>query len=154
MGGLLVEFPARSRIAFESGALVGERGTKMKVSHQFFGSANGDIRMIYLDVPAVALVEVANAPVSRVQLVLGSTVGIRLDARTRVTAQGQTQDQPITVGIPRLDVGLTVGGRVEPGHALFDVRYTHGLRNMAEGPDAQGENVKHRVVSMMAGWRF
>ena len=95
---------------------------------------------------------VARSGSTVLQLLAGATIGARLHARSQVSFGGQTEDQSFTSDVAPVDVGLTVGARVDAGHALFMAQYLHGLIDTTKG-DAP-EAVRHRVFSVMAGWRF
>jgi hypothetical protein len=139
-------------MAFDTGALVSARGATMTATAPGFGTADGDFRMIYLDIPALVRARVARFGDSRVHLLAGATVGAKLHARVRASFRGQTMTQAFTSDLPAVDVGLTAGGRVDIGRAVVVISYTHGLTDTAKG-DAP-EPIRHRVLSMMAGWRF
>jgi hypothetical protein len=154
VGGVLVGVPMGRSAAFETGALLSVRGASMKVTVEGFGTATGAFRMIYLDVPALARLRVVTTPHGPLSLLAGPTIGFRLHARSSASFMGETMTQTFTDGVTAVDVGLTVGGRLEFGRGLADVRYTHGLRNAATETGPDGEAIKHRGVSFMAGWRF
>ena len=151
-GGLLVEVPVSRHVTFDTGALLSARGSGLKVTVTGLGTLDGDLRMLYLDVPAQVRLPVARSGSTVLNLLAGATIGARLHARSHVSFAGQSQDESFTSDVAPVDVGLTVGGRVDVGHALFIAQYVHGLIDTAKG-DAP-EPVRHRVFSVMAGWRF
>jgi hypothetical protein len=67
----------------------------------------------------------------------------------KATVAGASQTFDFSDEIPATDFGLTFAGRVERGKVLGEVRYTHGLQDLADG----GE-IRNRVISFLAGWRF
>ena len=152
VGGLLVEVPAAPAVSVDTGVLFSQRGVTMTGSVPGAGSAEADMRITYLDCPAHLRVGVAGAGRTRVSLVGGPTIGVKLDARGRVEAVGQTAEQDFTSELPALDFGLAIGGRVDAGRALIVVSYLHGLTDTTKGESP--EAVKHRVWSVVAGWRF
>ena len=152
IGGLLVEVPLSPKVTFDTGALLSTRGSGLKVTVTGIGTLEGDLRMLYLDVPAQVRLPVARSGSTVLHVLAGATIGARLHARSHVSFAGQTQDESFTSDVAPVDFGLTVGGRVDVGHALFIAQYVHGLIDTTEG-DAP-EAVRHRVFSVMAGWRF
>jgi hypothetical protein len=150
--GVVAGIPAGRTVTFDTGAMLSQRGMAMTATHPLFGSARGSLRMTYLDVPAHIRARIADLGRCGISLFGGPTLGIRLDARTRVEAVGQTQEMEFTNELPALDLGLAVGGRLDVGRALVIVSYLHGLTDTTKG-DAP-EAVKHRVWSVLAGVRF
>ncbi len=153
IGGVLADIPMAPDLAFETGGLLSVKGVTERLTFEGVG-AKADVRMTYLDVPALIRYEVAPSASHTLSVLAGVTTGLRLSARVRVTADGMSETLTITSEVPTFDFGLTVGGRVDIGQGFGDVRYTHGLRNLASEPGPGGETVKHRVISFMAGWRF
>jgi len=156
IGGVLVDLPVNNTIAFETGGLISIKGLTTTATILDLGTAEVDIRMVYLDVPAHVRVGVAKSNALTGFLIAGPTLGFRLSADARATALSISQTESIKDGVEAFDVGLTIGGRVEYKRISGDVRYTWGLINTATGPDGiePAESVKHRVLSFMAGWRF
>lgn len=152
IGGFLAGLPMTPSVTFETGALVSVRGAMVEATVPGLGTAKVDIRMIYLDIPALARLPVAGYGDRRVSVLAGATIGAKLHARARSSSLGQQFDMTFTDELPAIDVGLTVGARADVGRALVVISYTHGLTDTAKGEEA--EPIKHRVLSMMAGWRF
>ena len=151
---MLVGVPVRDGLAFETGALISVKGASIKLSVPGFGSASGHLRMTYLDVPALGRFRVASTSRGPVSLLAGATASVRIQATEKFSFMGESMSESFTDGVAVFDLGLTVGGRIEHGRALVDVRYTHGLLNADTETGPGGETIKHRVVSFMAGWRF
>ena len=154
VGGVLIGAPVASGIAFETGALISFKGASTKVTMPEFGTATGDLRFTYVDVPLAGRFRVAQMSRGPISVVAGATMSVKVDAEQSATFMGQTMSQGIDEGVSAFDIGLTVGGRVEIGHVIVDGRYTFGMLNVATESGPDGENIKHRVLSVMAGWRF
>jgi hypothetical protein len=152
IGGALIDLGRSSRVAFETGALVSGRGGTVDMTVPGFLSAKVVMRMIYLEIPALARVPVAVSGNSRVSLLAGATTAFRLHARARGTFNGETEDTTFTDDVAAVDFGLTFGGRADFGRALVQAVYTFGLTDAAHG-DGPGP-VRHRVFSGMVGWKF
>jgi hypothetical protein len=116
------------------------------------GAVEADLRVLYLDLPLHARLPVIRTRTSVVHVLAGGTIGARLQARSHASFEGQTFDESATDDLAPIDFGLTVGGRVDAGHALFIAQYLFGLTDTSRG-DAP-EPVRHRVFSVLAGWRF
>jgi len=152
LAGVVIDVPIATRLAFETGAFYSEKGSNVLATVPGLGTGEADLKMIYVDVPTLARVGLAGNERTRVYLIGGATMGFRVHARTRTEAPGEaTTTQDFTSEIPAFDIGLTIGGRVTVGRAMFDVRYLHGLLNLAEDDEVK---IKHSVVSFMAGWTF
>ena len=155
VGGVLLDVPLpAARVAIETGGLLSFKGFTMKASVMDLGSAKVTTKMTYLDVPALVRGDLVRSRSTVVQVLGGATLGLRLSASLRGTVEGVSQTESITSETSTVDLGLTVAGRVAFGRGLAEVRYTHGLLNVATeiGPD--DETIKHRVLSFMGGWRF
>jgi hypothetical protein len=150
-GGFFVATPLANRAAFETGALISAKGTGLDVTLAGLGSASGALQLTYLDVPALARLEVVRGSRGRFFVLLGPEINVNLDSRASFSEGGQSASEPLD-GFPRTDYSVVAAGRVERGRALFELRYEHGLRNLAD--DSAGVTVKNRTTSVLGGWRF
>jgi len=150
-GGFFVAFPAQGRVTLETGALLTVKGSSMDVTVPGVGTANGRIRATYLDLPFLARIEAMRWSNGRFYILTGPTVDVKVDAAISFSFQGQSESMAID-GFPRMDYGWAAGGRVAMRRWLFEVRYDHGLRNLAD--DGTGATVKNRAVTALAGWQF
>lgn len=151
-GGVLVDVGMSSRAGFTTGALYSERGSKLDADFLGFGVGTIDMRMIYLDVPLLARFTVAGTADRGFSVLAGGLAGFRMHARMKASALGQSASETFTDELPAVDFGVTVGGRADFGRASVTAYYTHGLTDLTEGlsPDP----IRHRVATIMAGWRF
>jgi hypothetical protein len=154
VGGVLVGVPTGDRLTFETGALLSVKGSSLEATLPGFGTMTGHFRMTYLDIPALAKFQAATTAQGPVSILAGVTAGFKLGARETLTFMGETISESISDGVSTVDLGLTIGARIQMGHALVDARYTHGLLNVASESGPTGETIKHRVFSFMGGWRF
>ncbi len=154
VGGVLLDIPVAAPLAIQTGGLLSFKGTTMKAAVMDLGTAEIDARMVYLDVPALARVGVAKSGSTSAYLLVGGTLGLRLSADVIGSSGGFSQSESITSETSAVDFGLTIGGRVDVGRGIIDVRYTHGLVNVAPETGPAGETIKHRAISFMGGWRF
>jgi hypothetical protein len=147
-GGFFVDAPVLSGLGLETGTLVSVKGAGLDISATGLGSASGAIRLVYLDVPFLARVQVAKWSGAGLYLLTGPTVDINLDAKVMVAGTSENLD-----GFPTMDYAWTAAGRVERDRLLFEVRYDHGLRNLT-GVDGTVASSKNRAVYFLAGLRF
>ena len=154
IAGVLMGVPAGDGITFETGGLISFKGASAAVTIPELGAATGDISIIYLDVPAIGRFRVARTARMTVAALAGVTMGFKLSAEQSASFMGETITMPIDEGMSSVDLGFTVGGRMEIGRAIVDGRYTFGLLNVANESGPAGETIKNRVLSLMAGWRF
>jgi hypothetical protein len=157
VGGVLIGVPASEVITFETGGLISYKGASMDVTVTIpeLGtvSADADISILYLDVPALGRFRVVRSSSTTVRALAGVTLGIKMSAEGTVSAMGTSESQPLD-GVSSFDLGLTFGGRVDIGKFLVDGRYTFGMLNLADDDAPSGEAVKNRTLSIMGGWRF
>ena len=151
-GGVLVDVTMTPRAGFTTGALYSERGAKMDADVLGFGVATIDFRMTYVDVPLFVRFNVAGSSDRGFSVLAGALAGIRMHARTKISALGQSESETFTDELPVLDFGVTIGGRADFGRGSVTAYYTHGLTDLTKGlsPDP----IKHRVATLLAGWRF
>lgn len=107
----------------------------------------------YLEVPIVARVTRGAAGARRVYGIGGGAVAVLLRARTRAAFGGATEEIDISEDVETLDWGVVVGGGVELGAMVIDLRYTHGLRDI-DADRSDQVKVRNRAASLTAGLRF
>jgi hypothetical protein len=86
--------------------------------------------------------------------VAGPAVGLLLGDTQKV--DGDTLEGDDKVEFSRGDIGLAIGAGVEGPRWVFDVRYTHGLRNFHDDdPDLTAiETIRNRAFTITAGWKI
>ena len=147
VGGAFVVLPVASRLAIEPGVFYSTQGAK--VSGEAFGGGSGTIKLNYLQVPVLVRAGVPLAPAVSLRLFGGPSFGFRQSAKVR--AEGMEED--IKEDVESFDAGVVFGAGLDVAHFLVDARYTLGLKNAGKDPQ-EGESVKNRVFSIMAGFRF
>ena len=149
--GLLVDVNAARRTGFTLGALYSQRGAKVDAEVLGFGVGTVDFNMEYLEFPLLARVGVGGEEIA-FSVLAGGMVGVPIRARTVFSSFGFDEDQSFTDALPDVDFGVTLGGRADFGRGSVTAWYTHGLTDLTEG--LSPEPVKHRVFTVLAGWRF
>jgi hypothetical protein len=151
VGGLLVDVDATRTAGFTLGALYSQRGAKMRAEVLGFGVGTVDFNMEYLEVPLLARVGVGGGETA-FSVLAGGMVGVPVRARAIFSSFGFDEDESFTDALPDIDFGVTIGGRADFGRGSVTAWYTHGLTDLSEG--FSPEPVKHRVFTVLAGWRF
>ena len=86
----------------------------MDVTVTGLGSASGALQLLYLDVPALARLEVVHGSRSRFHVLVGPEINLNLNSRVSFSQGGQSASQPID-NFPRTDYSLVTAGRFERG---------------------------------------
>jgi hypothetical protein len=153
IGGVLIDVPLMDRIAIETGGLLSIKGVTT-TAQVFDVRTELDLRMTYLDIPALVRVGLGTSESLSGFLLAGPTLSFHMSSSARVTTAGIGVSEGISDLINPVDLGLTIGGRVQVKRFIGDVRYTFGLLEAADAGDVLDETSKHRVLSFMGGWRF
>jgi hypothetical protein len=153
VGGVLVGFPLTTPIAIETGGLLSVKGGTT-ILDSLGVHTEIDLRMTYLDVPALVRVGVAKNQSVSGFLLAGPTVSFHLSSVGRLTTTGSSISDTINDLVKPVDLGLTIGGRLQFKRVIADVRYSFGLLNAADASQFTDAEAKHRVLSFMGGWRF
>jgi hypothetical protein len=157
VGGVLVDVPLSDILAVETGGLLSVKGVTFTAS--FAGvSSETDVRMAYLDVPGLIRVKLGQNESVKGFLLAGATLGFHLTSSGRTSTAGFSVTETLTDLLNPVDLGFSIGGRVQFGRIIGDVRYTFGLLSVLDTPADVDEfldaSSKHRVLSFMGGWRF
>jgi hypothetical protein len=80
-------------------------------------------------------------------------MGFKVSAKATAEFDGQNESEDIDEFVESFDFGIVFGAGFETGNFVLDGRYTWGLSNINKD-DTDPTNVKHRVISLMAGVRF
>ena len=157
VGGVLMDVPLTDILAIETGGLLSVKGVTFTAS--FAGvESETDVRMTYLDVPGLVRVKLGQNESVKGFLLAGATLGFHLTSSGRMSTAGLSVSETLSDLLNPVDLGLTVGGRVQFGRIIADVRYTFGLLSVLDTPADVDEfldaSSKHRVLSFMGGWRF
>jgi len=150
--GGFVDVPAGKALAIEVGGLFSQKGSSTLISIPGVVSGTSDTRIDYLDIPITANVGVAQFSWGKVHLLAGPSIGVKIDARSKATVEGESESVNISDELPSTDMGLVLGGRVEfKQGVLAEFRYTHGFTDLSDTTD---EPVRNRVYSFLIGYRF
>jgi hypothetical protein len=147
MGGAFAVIWADRAAAFQPEILFSSKG--VKVQEQGLTSI---AEITYLDVPL--LVRVAPQPRARTRLELlgGPYVSLKLGATVQQTSAGASQRFDVAQFVGRSDFGLVIGAGVRTGRSSIELRTTQGLHNINASPDPF--RARNRVFSLMYGVRL
>lgn len=141
-GGVFVGRDFTDRVGLQVEGLYSQRGTKARVS-----GIDLEARLDYIDVPVLARFGGSRANGSRVHVLTGPTLSLKVDSSAKVGSMALD----IGDNAKSVDVGWTVGAGVEVHRFVADARYTFGLVNVDKSGD---DTVKNRTISLMVGFRL
>ena len=137
VAGLFVDFASSRKVGLQLEGLISMKGAVLP-----FGPNDVEtFRVSYLEIPVLARFNLSNSSKAHPVLLVGPALGIRL----KVTSETIKSND-----ISRGDVGFSVGGGVEAGRGVLEVRYTRGLRNIVADGSA---TLKNRAIAVMVGVR-
>ena len=145
-GGVFVTLPLTDLVAFQPEALYVVRGATLAVGPRI--TLAYDFR--FLEMPLFFRFGRSDR---RLYFLTGPSVGFRLTAEARETVDGVIETRDFADQIKRVDVGVAVGAGATAGRFLVEGRWTEGLRDV-ESADVFGAAVRHRVLAVLAGFRF
>lgn len=114
---------------------------------------DGNVHSDWFEIPLLAKFHGERTRGARPFAMAGATVSFLVNAEQTLTALGKTEVEDIEDELTGADIGLTLGGGVDLlrdwGVFTIDVRYTLGLRNLADGDD-----VKLDTLAVSGGFIF
>lgn len=120
---------------------------------------DADMRISYLEIPILfrygSPVEAGKLRYGRaVKVFAGPSFAFKRNAEATGEFPGVSDGQDIDDAIAAFDFGFVIGAGIESRGIVFDGRYTRGLRNVNAQPRQDDANFKHRVFSIMVGFRL
>ena len=148
-GGFLV-WPANARVALQLEALYSQKGARFDEP-----GVEVHLNLNYFEVPILVRASTArNSSGVAFHAFGGPAFAFRTSAEGTASFEGESATQDIGEDVSKNDVGLVVGGGVEVGRFVFDVRQTWGLMNINKNQDEGDTTMKNRAFTVMAGVRF
>ena len=148
-GGAFVTLPLNDLVAFQPEALYVVKGTTL-VSDVGGPRTTLTFDARYLEIPLFFRFGRSS---QRLYFLTGPSVGFRLAAEAREVVDGVTETRDFSDQIKRVDVGISFGAGATFGRFVVEGRWTEGLRDIESG-DQFGTAVRHRVLAVLAGFRF
>ncbi|MCC6770625.1 MAG: PorT family protein [Gemmatimonadaceae bacterium] len=151
VGGLSILFPSEGFLAFQTEALLVNKGAKAST-----GDPEG-LRLSYVEVPLMARLTLNRGGTMHPHLYAGPYLGFEVDCSVKGTAAA-CDDIP-GVNTHSVDVGGLLGGGVDydvgPLVLTGGVRYSFGVSNVADFSfDAVDESARNGVYALYAGAAF
>jgi hypothetical protein len=148
VGGFVV-IPVAGRLSFAPEVLYSRKGGQVQVAPAPPNPTTVPMadRLDYLAVPLLARLSFGRRSTIRSFVVIGPEIAFLVNARQVPDAGGTAAD--LGNRTKSTDVGLAFGAGVEVKRFLVEVRSSLGFANIATPGD-----VKHNVLSVMAGVRF
>lgn len=136
-----------------------QRGYSVDLTVSGFGqevSANGTLKLDYIDVPVLARLDIPSAGVTP-HVFGGPTFGFNISAEEETEAAGETETEDVSDSINGTDFGLEVGAGLDfglgAGTATIDARYGLGLSDLPASDDTD-VSLQNRALMITAGFTF
>jgi hypothetical protein len=146
IAGVFATLPLADLVAFQPEALYVVKGATLVVGPR--STLTFDAR--YLEMPLFFRVGRSSR---RLYFLAGLSVGFRVAAEAREVVDGVTETRDFSDQIKRVDVGISFGAGATFGRLVVEGRWTEGLRDVESG-DSFSTDVRHRVLAVLAGFRF
>jgi hypothetical protein len=145
--GIFFGSPPEYGVALQPEILVSIKGTKDSATP----SLGGSYQLMYLDIPVLFRVFPVNVGKVRIYEFGGPFFSFLLHTCGKPNSGGACQDT--SDQFSKRDAGFTVGGGVDVGRFMVDVRGSFGIANI--GNTSLTDIVyRSRAISVMGGWRF
>lgn len=138
VGGKYLSHVIRGPVAIELDVLMAMKGTEF----EFGQSDAGKAKLLYLDFPLLARLNIPVSGAARLHLIAGPSFNFKLSGT--FDREGSAADDRIKV----YETALVVGGGATVNRFRIDARYGLGLTDIAKEADFTARN---RVVSVLVG---
>ncbi len=150
VAGAFMLVPMTDTFGFQVEGLYSQKGARFEED-----GFEGSVTLDSFDVPVLARYTIPSSTDTSFHLFAGPSFGFRVSAKSKSSFDGEAEeDEDISDDLEAVDVGVVVGAGLEFGRFVVDGRYTHGLTNLNKAEDNLGVEIKSRVFSIMAGFRF
>lgn len=124
-GGFILNFKSSDRFSIRSEAYYVIKGTKEDAS----GTAAEKVKLGYIEIPVLFVFSLSSSSSTGPVIFAGPSLGILMSAKV--------EGEDIKDFVKNSDFGITVGAGINLSSGLsFDARYTKGLVNIDDEPDA------------------
>jgi hypothetical protein len=146
--------------AIQPEALYVQKGAKGTVSDPG-GTITGKIKVAYFEIPVLAKLRmpVKGADIVSPHVYAGPALAYKAGCHVNI-AQGsfsasESCSAPDVEGrIKSTDFSVVLGGGVDIGRAIVDVRYGLGLTKISVDSSGTARDVKNRTLYLLVGWTF
>ena len=145
--GVEFEYQATDIFSISAGALYSMQGCKgtIDTDEDYLGSADGTIKLDYINIPILANVYVAKGLAVKLGIQPGFKVSGKLSAKTE--GFSASADLP---GVKSVDFSIPVGLSYEFNNFVIDGRYNFGVTKWHENLD----DSKNSVFQITLGYKF
>jgi outer membrane protein with beta-barrel domain len=137
--GIWWGMPLWNRLTFQTEALF-----SMKGDSESAGGYTASTHLSYIDVPLLAKFGFLPNSVVQPSLFVGPSLGFNVSAHSGLEGEGGEVDMDVKDQVGTFDLGLVIGGGVDFGRGGrtygVDVRYSKGLRDVAESEAGSAHN--------------
>jgi Outer membrane protein beta-barrel domain len=129
--------------------LLSQKGTTIR-DPRFDGDL--DVKITYVDVPVLARYRFRVSQRMSLHALAGPVFSLKAGDSQSIGGEelSENESQKFTTG----DVGLLVGGAVELGRFVFDVRYAWGVPNINDDIDREELIVRTKTLAVTMGYRW
>ena len=149
VAGAFMLVPMTETFGFQVEGLYSQKGAKFEED-----GFEGSLKLDSFDVPVLARYTIPSSTDTSFHLFAGPSLGFKLSAKSKTSFDGEDDEEDISDDVAGVDFGVVIGAGLEFGRFVVDGRYTHGLTNLNKAEDNDGVEIKSRVFSIMAGFRF
>jgi hypothetical protein len=149
LGGVFARRDINDLFGVQVEGLVTRKGTRSGAFDIEGNFLEAEYAATYFEIPVLADFTLARADEATFRAYVGPSFAFRMSESFEVDGVESDEDP----GVESTDVGLNVGANVSVRRWLFDVRYTHGLRNL-EKFEPEAVDVKTRTFAFSVGYRF
>ncbi len=148
VAGAFVLVPMSPTFGVQIEGLYSQKGSKFEEAG-FKSTTELDM----FDVPVLARYTIPSSTSTSFHLFAGPSFNFKLSANDIEEFDGEEEKTDIGDDVEGFEFGLVFGAGIEFGKFIIDGRYSHGLTNLNKD-DTENLEVKTRVFSIMAGFRF
>lgn len=119
------------------------------------GGTDLTIRLSYLQLPLLLMARFPQAGNVSPHVYAGPAVAARMGCSGKVSGGGSaitSSCDDADIQTKSSDFSGIIGGGIDIGHAIIDIRYDYGFTRI-DGTDDPND-VKHRTFTILAGWKF
>ena len=105
----------------------------------------------YLEVPVLVKLMIPTPGGVKPSLFFGPAIAFKLSAKSKMEYAGQTDEEDLSDVMENTEFGFVIGGGLDFGKLMFDLRYNLGLTSISIDED---EEIKNGVISLKVGFSF
>ena len=144
-GGAFLSVDVNEVFAFQPEGIYVRKG--VKVSDPV---SDTKIKLAYVEVPILARVSPQSSGPARVYFLVGPAFGMRLSAKAKTEAGGESFEQDLKDEVKKSEVSIVAGGGVQVGAFLVEARFQQALTKVNQ----DDQSIKTRSVLVLVGARF